>query len=84
MLTAYREARLPQRPLRQIFEEAKRPVSKPCLDLISGMLKLNPNQRFSASAALTHPYLTSEQPAPCLPEELPRVEGEISQKFVHK
>lgn len=56
-------------------------VSPSCLEFLQNMLMLCPERRISASEALLHPYLTTEEPLPCQPIELPRFESEMSQKF---
>ena len=59
-------------------------VSASCLDFLDGLLTLCPERRLSASDALEHPYLVTQEPAPCQPNELPRFECEMSQKFAKK
>lgn len=45
------------------------------IDLLSKMLTLWPEQRYSAKQCLEHPYFTSK-PLPCEKSKLPKVEGE--------
>ena len=59
-------------------------MSPNCLDFLQSMLMLCPDRRVSASEALLHPYLVSEEPLPCQPGDLPRFECEMSQKFAQK
>ena len=63
---------------------ANSPISASCLDFFQKILTVCPDRRISASEALEHPYLVSEEPAPCQPSELPRFECEMSQKFAQK
>ena len=59
-------------------------VSSSCLEFLQSMLMLCPDRRVSASEALQHPYLTTDEPLPCQPFDLPRFESEMSQKFAMK
>jgi len=72
------------RGLKARFEEAKRSVGSDCIDFLQRILTIDPKLRMSASEALAHPYLSSAEPRPCQPSELPRFESDISQKFVKK
>lgn len=55
------------RPLKDIFPFA----SEGCIDLLEGLLQLDPVRRLSASEALAHPYFSKEEPRPCENKELP-------------
>ncbi|GMH42011.1 hypothetical protein BSKO_09930 [Bryopsis sp. KO-2023] len=57
----------PPIPLNQIFRKA----STDALDLLSKMMKLNPNQRPTAKEALEHAYFKND-PKPTKPSSLPR------------
>jgi serine/threonine protein kinase len=48
------------------------------IDLILRMLDYNPKNRITATEALQHPYFTSD-PKPCLPSEIPKIEGELKE-----
>jgi len=39
---------------------------------------MDPDKRITAKQALSHNYLTSE-PLPCLPSEIPQIEGELKE-----
>mmetsp|Transcript_32336 Transcript_32336/g.54511 ORF Transcript_32336/g.54511 Transcript_32336/m.54511 type:complete len:134 (-) Transcript_32336:265-666(-) len=41
------------------------------LDLLSQLLHMDPAQRITAAAALEHPWLTEELPAPTAPDNMP-------------
>ncbi|KAG0323624.1 kinase subunit of RNA polymerase II carboxy-terminal domain kinase I [Dissophora globulifera] len=52
-------------------------MSPPALDLAEALLSLNPKQRPTAVEALTKfAYFTEEEPAPCLPADLPKIAGD--------
>ena len=52
--------------------EAAFPAASPaCLDLLRGLVALDPEKRLSAADALAHPWF-AEEPAPLAPAELPR------------
>ena len=53
-------------------------MDEDAIDLILKMLDYNPKNRITASAALQHPYFTSD-PKPCLPSEIPKIEGELKE-----
>ena len=55
-----------------------RHMDEDAIDLILKMLDYNPKNRITASAALQHPYFTSD-PKPCLPSEIPKIEGELKE-----
>ena len=46
-------------------------LSEQGLDLMNQLLCMNPKQRISAANALKHSWLTTELPAPTLPECMP-------------
>ena len=48
------------------------------IDLISKMLELNPAHRISAAEALEHQYFCQD-PLPCDPSEIPKIEGELKE-----
>ncbi|KAF9118904.1 kinase subunit of RNA polymerase II carboxy-terminal domain kinase I, partial [Mortierella sp. 14UC] len=52
-------------------------MSPAALDLAEALLSLNPKDRPTAFEALnSFAYFTDEEPAPCLPEELPKIDGD--------
>jgi len=53
-------------PFKQLFSAA----SDDAIDLLSQMLKFDPNSRCTATLALQHPYFTND-PSPTLPSHLP-------------
>ena len=53
-------------------------LDEKAIDLISKMLEYNPKLRISAEAALEHAYFT-EEPLPCKPHEIPKIEGELKE-----
>eukprot|EP00027_Filamoeba_sp_ATCC50430_P010440 CAMPEP_0168559338 /NCGR_PEP_ID=MMETSP0413-20121227/10467_1 /TAXON_ID=136452 /ORGANISM="Filamoeba nolandi, Strain NC-AS-23-1" /LENGTH=141 /DNA_ID=CAMNT_0008590553 /DNA_START=460 /DNA_END=881 /DNA_ORIENTATION=- len=57
----------PPTPFKQLFTAA----SDDAIDLLSLMLKFDPNQRCTATEALKHPYF-SVSPEPTPPAELPK------------
>ncbi|KAJ3215078.1 kinase subunit of RNA polymerase II carboxy-terminal domain kinase I [Dinochytrium kinnereticum] len=44
--------------------------------LLDSLLQMDPGRRPSALDALNHSYFSDEHPRPCLPSELPKVEGD--------
>jgi cyclin-dependent kinase 7 len=58
-------SKTPAIPLKQMFSAA----SDDAIDLLSRMLKYDPNQRVTASEALQHPYFTAA-PLPTPPNRL--------------
>ncbi|QSS53170.1 latrunculin sensitive kinase Lsk1 [Histoplasma capsulatum var. duboisii H88] len=59
------------------FEDAYRDVLSPAaLDLVAKMFQYDPVKRPSAEEVLTHPYFTTEEPAPQQAIELASVEGD--------
>ena len=42
------------------------------------MLMVNPKYRITAAEALRHPYF-HEEPLPCDPSEIPKIEGELKE-----
>ncbi|KAK3817061.1 MAG: kinase-like domain-containing protein, partial [Linnemannia elongata] len=52
-------------------------MSPAALDLAEALLSLNPKRRPTAVEALSNfAYFTEEEPAPCRPEELPKIDGD--------
>ncbi|KAF9387145.1 kinase subunit of RNA polymerase II carboxy-terminal domain kinase I, partial [Podila verticillata] len=59
---------------REMFEKYMSPAA---LDLAEALLSLDPKRRPTAAEALSKfDYFTNEQPAACLPAELPKIEGD--------
>ncbi|KAG0279480.1 kinase subunit of RNA polymerase II carboxy-terminal domain kinase I, partial [Linnemannia exigua] len=59
---------------REMFGKLMSPAA---LDLAEALLSLNPKGRPTAIEALNNfAYFTEEEPAPCLPEELPKIDGD--------
>ena len=50
------------------------------LNLLEGLLRLNPLKRFSAADALDHDYFW-QGTRPCKPEQLPRIAGDGLHEF---
>ncbi|KNC99688.1 CMGC/CDK protein kinase [Spizellomyces punctatus DAOM BR117] len=65
----------PRRLETYLNEKAVTPVTPMAVDLISRLLSYDPSQRPSAKEALDHPFFKTETPTPCLPKDLPVVEG---------
>jgi serine/threonine protein kinase len=59
--------------LSELFSRSRQPE----LDLLRGLLALDPARRPSAAQALQHPYFTSALPAPCSPADLPLPAGTV-------
>lgn len=53
--------------LKQLFSAAK----DDAIDLLSSLLRFNPNSRLTATSALSHPFF-SNSPSPTPPSQLPR------------
>ncbi|KAF9086116.1 kinase subunit of RNA polymerase II carboxy-terminal domain kinase I, partial [Mortierella sp. GBA35] len=59
---------------REMFGKLMSPAA---LDLAEALLSLNPKRRPTAVEALhSFAYFTEEEPAPCRPEELPKIDGD--------
>ncbi|KAJ1565512.1 kinase subunit of RNA polymerase II carboxy-terminal domain kinase I [Nowakowskiella sp. JEL0078] len=58
------------------IRESYKDLSPQALDLIDKLLQLDPLKRPSAREVLEHPYFTIEEPTPCSPSEIPRLEGD--------
>ncbi|TPX61589.1 hypothetical protein SpCBS45565_g07231 [Spizellomyces sp. 'palustris'] len=65
----------PRRLETYLNEKAVTPVTPMAVDLISSLLSYDPSHRPNAKQALDHPFFTTETPTPCLPKDLPVVEG---------
>jgi len=53
------------------------------IDLIKGMLSLNPDKRLTVEEWLAHPYFTTE-PLPCDKADLPKIEGEAHEHAIRE
>ncbi|KAF9955699.1 kinase subunit of RNA polymerase II carboxy-terminal domain kinase I [Mortierella alpina] len=59
---------------REMFSKYMSPAA---LDLAEALLSLNPKKRPTAAESLANfAYFTEEEPAACLPEDLPKIEGD--------
>ncbi|KAJ1650037.1 kinase subunit of RNA polymerase II carboxy-terminal domain kinase I [Dispira simplex] len=63
------------RKFRSTFRQLPYMTSE-AMHFMEQLLQFNPKQRLSAQQALEHPYFTSEQPKPALPEEIPLIDGD--------
>ena len=45
------------------------------MDLLDSLLSIDPSKRPTAQSSLSHPYFTLEHPLPCLPSEMPLIQG---------
>jgi serine/threonine protein kinase len=57
--------------------------SESTLNFLEQFLKTNPKLRISASEALDHSFF-KEEPLACLPNEFPKIEGELHELTVMK
>lgn len=64
-------------------DKRKYALSEQFYDFVSKLLELNPQKWLTAKEALEHPFFT-EEPLPCKPNEIPRIEGEAHEYTVRQ